>query len=251
MKRICFMGDSHTAAIKRAWWAMESDHPGISITFFSAHRSKYVGLEVHGNTLVPGDDKLRETLLRSCNCEPVIAPDYDRYLLCGLDYSMRLTINSLRRFRSEDQTSDNRAPISSGCYLTAMTGCLRDTILVQTARKVRAITQQPMTIIPAPRVSDASGVERFRRLRESGDAALVAGYFDRSSDILCQELDADILQQPAETLSNPVQTLALYSKDAPREFGDTPRPDGWQDYQHMNADYGALVLRDLFAMPGF
>ncbi len=35
------------------------------------------------------------------------------------------------------------------------------------------------------------------------------------------------------------------------EFGDTERPEGWKDYQHMNGEYGALVLRALFATPGF
>lgn len=251
MKRLCIIGDSHTAAIKRAWWAIESEFPGMEITYFTSHRARFGGLAVEGNTLVPQTEELRDILLRSCKFEPVIAADYDRYILCGLDFSLLHAMNQLMPFRSEDQAPDNRAPVSRDCYLKAMTGILRGTISIQIARKLRQITDRPMTIIPGPMVSDANELKLYPRLRETGDAERIADVFRAACDTLGRELDATITRQPPETLRDPLQTLAVYSQDAPREWGDTPRPDGWKDYQHMNVDYGMLVMRALLAMPGF
>ncbi len=252
MKRVCFIGDSHTAAIKRGWWdAVENEFPDIAITFFSSHRRRYVDLAVQGDTLVPQSDELREVLMRSCKFEPVIAADYDLYILCGLDYSMNAVMTRLMKFRSEDQAPDDRAPVSIACYQRAMTGCLRESVSMQTAGKLRAITTRPITIVPAPRISEATELRLYPRLEKTGDAERIAGFFFAASDILSREFDVEMTRQPPQTLRDPLRTLAVYSKDAPREFNDTERPEGWKDYQHMNGDYGALVLRALFATPGF
>lgn len=250
MKRICVIGDSHVAALKFAWWEIAQEFPDIKITWFTSHRRRFVDLVVRGDRLVPEGDELREVMRRSCKFEPEIAADYDRYVVCGLDYSMYVTMHKLAGFRSEDQAPDNRAPLSSACYLQAMTGILRDTVSLEVARKVRAITAQPMTIVPSPRISDANPLKLYPRFRETGDAERIAGYFFAASDILGREVGAEMARQPAETLRDPLLTLAVYTQDAPREFGDTERPEGWIDYQHMNAEYGALMLRALFAAPG-
>jgi hypothetical protein len=250
VKQVCLIGDSHTAALRHGWALVRQDFPEIEIAFFAAHR-RYMGdLAVEGGRLVPQSEDLRLRLNRG-KPEPAIAADCDRYLLCGMDYSIYQVMNKLMRFRSEDQAPDNRAPVSSACYRLAMTGCLRGTASMQVARKLRAITARPMTIVPAPRISDATELKLYPKLEETGDADRIADYFAAASDILCREVDAGIVEQPPETLRDPLRTLAVYAKDAPREFDELPRPEGWKDYQHMNAAYGALVLRALFAMPDF
>ncbi|HWA90308.1 MAG TPA: hypothetical protein VG889_09755 [Rhizomicrobium sp.] len=250
MTRVCFIGDSHTAAMRLGWETVAQDFPKIKIAFYAAHRVRWVDLAVEDGRLVPQSEELTR-LMRRLVSEPVIAPDYDHYILCGMDYSIFYAMNRLMSFRSEDQLADNRTPLSSECYLRAMTGCLRDTINMQVARKVRAITARPITIVPGPRISDANDLKLYPRLEQTGDAARIAGYFAAACATLCSEIDAQVLEQPARTLRDPIRTLAVYAKDAPREFDEVPRPDGWKDYQHMNAEYGALALRDLFAMPGF
>lgn len=243
---ICFIGDSHIAAIRHGWDRLRDEYPEIAITFFSAQRSRFAHLAVCGGTLVPQDEDLREVMRRSCNFEPVITADYDRYVLCGLEFSTMHIVKQLGHFRSEDQASDKRAPVSSGCYLRAIAGCLRESMSMQVARKVRAITSRPLTIFFGPRVNDENEQTIYARLRESGDAARVAGYFLEAAAAVCGEVDADFIQQPPQTLSDPLQTLSVYAKDAPREFNITPRPEGRKDYQHMNGAYGELMLRALF-----
>ena len=250
MKRVCLIGDSHTAALRHGWALVRQEFPEIEFAFFAAHR-RYMGdLAVEDGRLVPQSEDLRLRLNRG-KPDPAIAPDYDRYLLCGMDYSLYYAMNKLMRFRSEDQAADNRAPLSGACYRLAMTGCLRATVSMQVARKLRAITALPMSIVPGPRISDATELKLYPKLEETGDAERIAGYFAAASDTLCREVDAQIVGQPPETLRDPLRTLAVYAKDAPREFDEIARPEGWKDYQHMNAEYGALVLRALFAMPGF
>ncbi|HEY1836996.1 MAG TPA: hypothetical protein VGG36_05015 [Rhizomicrobium sp.] len=249
MKRLCVIGDSHTAALRQGWQAIKRELTEINITFFSAHRTRFVDLAVCGDRLVPQSEELSQLLGRT-NSEPVIRADYDRYVLCGLDYSILWAMGSLMSFRSEDQALDNRAPISQECYLLAMAGLLRGSINLQVARKVRAIADRPITIIPAPCISDATELKLYPRLEKTGDAQKIADYFAAASDILCREIDAEVLWQPAETLRDPLRTLAIFGKDAPREFTDAPKPDGWKDHMHMNGEYGALVLRALIATPG-
>src|SRR5262249_13065606 len=144
VKHLCIIGDSHTAAIKRAWWAIENEYPDIKITFFSSHRRRFVNLAVEGGMLVPKDEEHRGIVMRSCKLERVITGAYALYVLCGMDYSLYYAMTLLMPYRTEDQASDNRTPISSGCYLKAMTGCLRDTVAVYVARKLRRITARPM-----------------------------------------------------------------------------------------------------------
>ena len=250
MKNICFIGDSHTAAMRLGWQLVGRDFADVDVTFFAAHRTRYADLAVCGDRLTPQSDELARLMKRMAK-EPAITADYDRYILCGMDYSILYAMRQLTSFRSEDQAPDNRAPISSACYLLAMTGCLRDTVNMQVARKVREITRRPMTIVPGPLISDANELKLYPRLEETGDAERIAGYFSSASAILCGEIGAELLEQPRQTLRDPLRTLAAYGRDAPREFDETPKPDGWKDYQHMNADYGALAWRALLAMPGF
>jgi hypothetical protein len=249
--RLCVIGDSHTSALKHGWAAIAGEFPDIEITFFSSHRRRFVHLAVRGDALVPEDAELREVLMRSCVFEPVIANDYDRYVLVGLDYSTYQVLLQLGGFRSEDQAADYRAPLSNECYLRAVTGVLRETVSMQVARKLRAITVRPMTIVPGPAISDANERKVYPRLEESGDSEKIANTFFAASNILAQELDATVARQPPETMRDSLRTLAIYAKDAPREFGDTEQPPGWKDYQHMNAEYGALVWRSLLATPGY
>jgi hypothetical protein len=250
VKKLCLIGDSQTAALRLAWPSIKDEFPGIGFTFFAAHRVRYADLAVCGDRLEPQTEELAR-LLGRLHSEPVIRADYDHYILCGLDYSVLYAMAKLTGFRSEDQAPDNRAPVSRECYLLAMTGCMRDTISMQVARKVRAITNRPITIVPGPRISDANELKLYPWLEQNGDSQRIADYFAAASDILCKEVDAQVLQQPAQTLRDPLRTLAIYAKDAPREFNETPLPDGWKDYQHMNVEYGVLALRALLAMPGF
>jgi hypothetical protein len=250
MKNICIIGDSHTAAMRTGWVRIRREFPEIEVSFFSAHRVRFVDLAVVGDALVPQSEELTRLLSRTAPT-PSIGANFDRYVLCGLDYSILFAMTKLMGFRSEDQAADNRAPLSRECYLRAMTGCLRDTVSMQTARKLRAITSRPMTIMPGPRISDSNELKLYPFLRENGSAEKIAAYFRAACDLLGREVDATVAEQPPETLRDPLQTLSVYAKDPPREFAETELPAGWKDYQHMNADYGALVLRALFSAPGF
>ena len=108
-----------------------------------------------------------------------------------------------------------------------MTAGLRESICLQVARKVRAITNRPMTIVPAPK--DPCGRQRakdFSRFRETGDAEKIAGYFFSASDILGRK----------STRTSPVNRRRPYAVhcrprrlalDAPRVSSrKSPSPEG-------------------------
>lgn len=193
----------------------------IDVAIFAAHRRFYGDLAVCNGRLVPQSEDLRLRMSRR-NKEPVFAPDYDRDLLCGTDYSLYYAMQKLMSFRSEDQRPDNRAPISGACYLLAMTGCLRDTVSMQVARKLRAITARPMIVVPAPRISDATELKLYPKLQKTGDAERIAGYFASASKALCKEVDAEILAQPQQTLRSAQDAGGLCQGRAARVRRDAP-----------------------------
>jgi hypothetical protein len=250
MKRLCIIGDSQTSALANGWRNIEREFPDASVTFFSSHSRRFGDLTIRGTALVPLSDELRNTFAGSSKVEPVIANDYDHYIVCGLGYALFDVMTMLEKFRSEDQSADDRAPLSSTCYLRAMTGCLRKSVAMEVAAKVRAITTQPMTIVPSPQISEAYRPGVYGRLHKKGDAEKIAGYFFSASKSLCGEIGAELFVQPALTLCNPLQTLLVYVNPPRRRLGEDEVPAGRKEFRHMTAEYGELVLRSLLGVTG-
>jgi hypothetical protein len=247
MMRVCIVGDSHIGALQLGWRALRDEFPGIEVTMFGAPRDLFAELAVSGGRLVPSGDQLREYFVRTSGGKTEIADDYDHYLVCGLNWAVRLLLPSIGKYRCEDQVVDRRIPMSNDSYGRLVRDLLRDFIATEILVKLRQITDRPIDMIPAPMPSEAIPAQIFARVRESGDAGRIAAHFLSAASSVAKDAGAGFLEQPAETLSNPIQTLLGYSRGSIRTFkGNLDIAHGNADYQHMNAAYGALVLRAAF-----
>jgi hypothetical protein len=160
---------------------------------------------------------------------------------------VRLLLPSIGKYRCEDQVADGRIPMSNDRYRQVLEGLLRGFVAAEILMKLRQITDRPIDMIPAPMPSEATPAPIFARLRKSGDAHWIAAHFLSAAASVARDAGAGLLEQPAETLSNPIQTLLAYSRGSIRTFkGNLDIAHGDDDYQHMNAAYGALVLRAAF-----
>jgi hypothetical protein len=248
MTKVCLIGDSHTGALLSGWRAMKHEFPEIEITSFGAPRILFGELDVSDGQLVPASEKLSESFQRTSGGQIAIANVYDRYLVCGLSWAMRFLLPSIVKIRCEDQVRDGRIPVSNDCYARVMAGLLRDSISAQTLAKLRQITDRPVGMIPAPMPSDTTPMPVYARLRDSGDAQKIARQFTSAAEIVAKEAEAEFLEQPSETLSNPLQTLYHYKRGSVRAFvGNLDMEHDDDDRQHMNQAYGELVLRAAFS----
>ena len=217
---------------------------------FGAPRDLFADLAVSGGRLAPSGDQLREYFVRSSGGETEIADTYDRYLVCGLNWAVRLLLPSIGKYRCEDQLADSRIALSNDRYRGMVRDLLRGFVATATLVKLRQITDRPIDMIPAPMPSEAIPAPIFARLRKSGDAHRVAAHFLSAASSVAKEAGAGFLEQPAQTLSNPIQTLLAYSRGSMKTFkGNLDIEHGGDDYQHMNAAYGELVLRAAFSRP--
>ncbi len=251
MTRICLIGDSQVGAPLSAWRSIKEQFPGVEITAFGAPKTLIDQLELRDGALHAASEVLSTYLTRMSGGTAVIEPVYDGYLLCGTDWSVRLMLPTINKFRGEDFRRDWRTPLSDGCYAQMMEGCLRNAIGGRLLAKVRAMTGKPVAFAPAPMTSERAPAPIYARLQDSGDAARIAGYFQAGAERLTKEFGAALLPQPAHTLSNPLQTLTAFSRGAVRTFrGDLDMEHPDTDYQHMNAAYGEMLLRDFFRATG-
>jgi hypothetical protein len=249
--RICLIGDSQVGAPLSAWRAIKEAFPGIALTAFGAPKTLFDQLELRDGALHPATEVLQTYFTRMSGGLAVVEGNYDGYLLCGMDWSIRLQLPNINKFRAEDLRRDWRAPLSNACYRQMAQGCLRGSLGGRLLGNIRAITGKPVAFAPAPMASEAAPMPIYAKLLESGDGGKIATFFLDAGESVTRAFDALFLPQPPHTLSNPLQTLREYSRGAVRTFQgnlDIEHPE--TDYQHMNAAYGELMLRDFFRRTG-
>lgn len=243
MREICVIGNSHIAALKLGWDAIRSDFPDAELFFFGAPGQKMVGLTAMNGQLEPTDDVQRRYFRKTSGGRESIHGNYAAYLLHAMQFSVWKLEWFIRKERPENQKRDARRPISSACFLECVLGILRDTRAVQTIAELRKITNGPITLTPQPMPSEDQSDSTLAYLDRIGDAAAVNDTFVAAANILAAELNIEFLPQPAEALAGPCKTKRLYSTDSVRLAGGLRMAPPQDDYHHMNAAYGALLLR--------
>jgi hypothetical protein len=228
MTRICLMGDSHAAAIKRGWTRIESDHSQTEIVFFAGDKGEWHNVRAENGKLVADSARLREQFGRSAKGVEEIAADFDAYIVCSLGLGILMPLGFWASGQYPDWSS----------YRAAVTAFVRHSGAAHILAELRKITHAPALLSAAPFQPqdfckwspslDAQTTARIRTLFEDECRALAAGHA------------AIFVPQPEETIApNKVTTkmeFAAISSDPSRE-----------DTRHCNADYGAIVLAGILA----
>ena len=82
--RICVLGNSHVASIKKAWDMMSQDYPDYEFMFFASRGIGLSKLKAEDGKLLPGDDSLRANLAFTSGSNGEIDPsDFDVFLVYG------------------------------------------------------------------------------------------------------------------------------------------------------------------------
>ncbi len=224
--KICVLGNSQVACLKAAWDVADMRSRLHELTFFAAFGLSLSKLKIDGERLVPSTVSLRRHLMYTAGQGEINLPDYDAVLICGTGLVIRPV----------------DARTSRQVLRTLSSDVLRNSLAYSLASQVRQISDTPIYIMPAP-LLDERTADRVR--------FEIVGY-DEYFSLMTQALDipkAHLLKQPEQTITRGHYTKLEFSKDAVR-LAVAGKQEGIQhkdeDYNHMNADYGAVRLKDFF-----
>ncbi len=249
MIRLCVIGNSHIGAIRRGWDTVERDYQNSSIDFFGSTGDSIKTLANIDGVLSSPDETVRAMLHRtSGGRESIVPASYDAFVVVGLGLSTDAVANVYRRFRPFTFAKADMRLISRACVAAAVSGLMQASLALQTARLVRSVSMAPIFCIPAPQPSSLIQDEPVADAEWLSERALIDGLYELIMATAARIEAAEgfrFLWQPAETME-----MGYYSR---REFGLNSvnlfgKPKGDQDQLfHMGPEYGAIVVRALFA----
>ena len=82
--KVCIIGNSHTAALKTAWTALEEWHELLELVFFAAPGTKLRAITTNNSCLYTEEQALKSAFAyTSGGLEEIIPNDYDAVLVYG------------------------------------------------------------------------------------------------------------------------------------------------------------------------
>jgi hypothetical protein len=249
MTRICFVGNSHLAAIKLGWDATSDGYPDLHASFFGAPAAGMSHMAPSGDGYLVSSDKAATARLRALWGTDRFRPDdYDVLCLVGMGMSPRVLARLYGQFRSSahrNRTGNFRL-LSPDCFQEAANGELRTMVGARLLTRLRQVSQRPVVVAAQAAPCATAGDEQAQRrwlnaMLACGDDRIL---FDTFIGAL-RHLGANfIVPQPVATQLNLFATKPEYAEGSQRlnpSFSE--RED--DNTNHMNAAYGALVVRDV------
>lgn len=235
MRRLCFIGDSHLACIKKAWdRELAARHPEASAIFFAVPGSNIEHLEVRDGALSAENPKLRQYLVLSSGGLDRIDGSYDAYALHGMYLGVATALGTLRAGKGRPYLER----IASDGYRAQLRNAIENSVSITTLRKLRRITQAPAVLSPTAFTHGQMPWLR-KRLVEMRAAEPLIALLDEELRRACRNLDAVFVPQPLETLGEDgLAAKPEYSASPVRYVTklDEPLPE---DRSHLNVHYGA------------
>lgn len=238
MTSICLLGNSHLAALKLGWPQIEADYPGMTLDCY-ASAGDSLDLVVSGNHIEPANEGVRARLAHTSGKSGDIEPGYDAYVVCGLLLSFVRAMRVYREKTAELRSSGMAPAAAKEAGIDAVCDALRPLLFADVLAKLREITAAPIFLIGTP----LPALERHPNLENAGEkmrASFRAAY-ETASGRIAKEFKAQFLRQPQETVGPIELTTRSEFYLLGTEYVRTEKAV----HAHMNAAYGAIVLKDV------
>lgn len=224
--KICVIGNSHLASLKKGWEELASDHPSVTLTFWGAPGHELKTLARSGTSLVSASGQVRRMLAFTSGVgEAIEIPAYDVVLLYGLDLRVP--------FLPLDLSEQVR-------QLTCV-DCLDASLNFKLAAWVRDISADvPVYIAPRP-MGSFVGKSLLNTAHEP------YGMVIQRLQGIAASASLRVHGQPPDTLVHDWCTQAHFAKDSvdlagPRSTDVAKRRPQVDNY-HMNGAFGRLWLQ--------
>ncbi|SRR5579862_6870252 len=228
MTKICLMGDSHAAALKRGWTRIAGDFPGTEITFFAGDKAEWHNVHAAEGKLVPASARLREQFVRSTKDMEEIASDFDAYIVCSLDLGILMPLGFWASGRYPDWES----------YRAAVNALVRHSGAAHILTELRKIATAPALLAAAP--FQPQGFCKWSPSLDDATTARLRALFESECEALAADHAALFVPQAEETIAPNNVTTKM-------EFAARSRTAEREDTRHCNDDYGAIALAKILS----
>lgn len=248
-KRVCFIGDSHVAALRLA---VNEDHASrfrSEMDIFGVRGEALRRTFLRGNTLRSNNDDVRKGFQFTGGSEFIDLDGYDSFCVVGCGTSLKAGIGICHSYSTHRFGLPQRQLVSSELFNLMLSTWFTRTIAHRTITMLAKATGKPIYLIANPLWSQS--VLDLPQGAVLGEMAEL-GVIDDFAAWMSKGLEANfatkatIIPQPVSTRIGPCFTLPAYSFGSQRltsEAIEHPK----NDVSHMNAAYGREVLNAFFA----
>jgi hypothetical protein len=267
--RVCIVGNSHVAALKRGWREMESANPAFQVDMFGAFGSHFPEIVVANGELRAGSVEGVASFVATGGREYAVLRNYDLIVVVGGGVRLFSMANLLTEYcppflNAELATRASRDPefrkalirfykkeaprlVSDGLLREIMTARAARSPAAALIRNIAAAASAPVLHLPAPFPSS----ELLTRKPKHVISRLVElGYGPLFAELVWTSLRAAlgnaamVIEPPDHLLVEGVLTEKTYSVGGARlddEIGDHSD----EDFLHMNGAYGAVLMGEI------
>lgn len=252
-KKICVIGNSHVGALKLGWEQIKDKH-SQDLSFLGVPGIYVRDLAIQDGKVVPTSDTSRRYFAKTARAEAIELDRYDAVVMVagglGLVKTMALTERWRPYWLLDERTRDDQTEfelISDRLFRELVASKIRRSFANRFVRGVaRQSSARPlyvMTPLPSSEIrSKPSADPVLTFLAGANGAAVVSLYRGALEQVMGKR---KVVLPPAKALVDGAMTDIRYSRGSLRLDGVSEHPDG--DLQHMNADYGALMLEAIFS----
>ncbi len=256
--KLCFMGNSHLAAVKDGHKRYGGKWTDLAATFIGAHDELLLQTSVDGGVLRPRTkdtitsfERLGMPMETDLNAQDAIV-----ITGCGMALSRAAFIYAKARYFDLPSISARDsfegldfALVSKAAFAAMLQGILMRTLAGKLVRHLSHGTKTPILVASQPRTGIALMEDRgktslggVKTAIWQGDAAQLSRDYDSNASVICEAMGATFLQQPPQTITRDVLTLPAFTKGAIRLSGQDRLAQPQDDILHANAAYGSLII---------
>jgi len=247
--RVCFVGDSHVAALRQAL-----DDPGCEqfldrLTIFGSQGKTLDTVELVDNHIVSDEKRVRRNFKLTGGRKFIDLDAFDAFCVVGCQMEMDLVEPLYSTFAPVEMGLKRRQPVSSALFDIMLQEIFKTTIAYKLVNML-AQSGKPVYQILNARYSDEilehSKGKFFQELIDSGADGKFLERFRKAVDVVFGPT-AIMIEQPPSTFSPPMFTSPTFSSGSKR-LGKGLKEHPEDDFHHMNAEYGALMLSRAFEL---
>lgn len=242
-KKICFMGDSHVAALKLAYEQLRTSMDVPELVFFAARLRGYRHVRLDGASIVPVHPKvLADFELTSGGQKRIELSDYDGYVLCGLDSFIGKTLPISGNYCTDLRGPEKKTLVSKSFFEAMLGHAFDQELCVNLLKMLRSVDAvKPIWLIPTPlrsqKILEQDVFPRLQKFAESEQLAMqAASHYQSALRQTAARYSAKCVLQPSPTIVHSIFTRPEFHQSNDKNTSD---------YAHMNAEYGKIMVREL------
>jgi hypothetical protein len=249
---VLIIGNSHVAAIKTGWDSLNGALASKITPTFAAAKGRGLSTFKRTGTVFKPSTHLCQNELRftSGGLDHIDVNNYSMIVTVGLYLGRYRLVENLSRHRTEERLPQElpRHIVSEEVERLTIENAIHGCFCVQFIRRLREATELPILAMEQPMPRQAALFESKRKGRWKFAKKLnrtINEIWASETEKLERSHNIHVLNQPESTLTGARLTSDEFGIGSARLAEGFSEAHRTNEYFHMNARYGEIVLRDL------